>query len=188
MIISDVIQNAKNRFSLLLTEETEINAFLVQALTCYQDLAGCIRSQVVTSPSNDPVLLPESCLSVCMVKDKHNDYVPFRQFDNDDGEQFVILDESATYPVVVDYFVYLAGYANKPNAHIPNQIAGMITDYLSVLISIDNDDRVAKAENAGKMDASRTPTTQDHVALKTALEDQFRANRAIIPMFSIMPR
>lgn len=188
MLISDVIDHAKSRFSLLLTGDKEIQGFLTQALTVYQDLAGCIRKEIITAYNKEGQVLPDSFLAVAMVKDSYNDFVPSMIIDDDTGGQKLFVDKDAKYPLVLEYFVHLTSYANKPDSHIPNRIAGLITDYLALLISIDNNDRIARAEGAGKMDTSRTLTATDLSATKQALEEQFRMSRAIVPMCSILPR
>jgi hypothetical protein len=186
--ISTIVTNAKARFSMLLTENEVIQASLVQALTAYQDLAGCLRTVVIESPLAGAYEPPASFLAHAMCKDAYGDYVPVRVSEEDDGSSRIYFDKEAVYPLEYEFLVHLAYFADKPESHIPNRISGMVTDYLECLIAMDNDDRVARVEAGGKMDASRTPTRLDRLAQKAALEEQFRANRAIISMASIHPR
>jgi hypothetical protein len=122
-----------------------------------------------------------------MCKDVTGNFVPVRVSEDDDGSTKIYFDSGAIYPIEYEFLVHLAFFADNPEAHIPNRISGMVIDYLECLIAMDNDDRMARIETGGKMDSSRTPTRLDRIAQKTALEEQFRANRAIISMASIHP-
>lgn len=192
MKIADITKNAVDRFPVLLTKPEEVQAFLMQALTAYQDLAGCTRKQrVLASDVQDGGLyvMPESCLALSSAVDALGDFVICDMSDDDEGNIILYINEpKAVYPLAVEYFVNLAYYADKPDLHVPNRIAGMIINYLECLIAMDNDDRVARVESAGKMDTSRTPTRLDRMAQKTALEEQFKANREIISLVSVHPR
>jgi hypothetical protein len=188
MQISTIVSNAKSRFSMLLTEDTQIQAFLAQALTAYQDLAGCLRTVVIEIPLIGGYEPPPSFLAHAMCKDAYGDYVTVSVAEEDDGSSRLYFDKEAVYPLEYEFLVHLAYFADKPESHIPNRISGMVIDFLECLIATDNDDRVARVEASGKMDSSRTPTRLDRIAQKTALEEQFRANRAIISMASIHPR
>lgn len=187
MRISDVVKLACARFSMLLTEEREIGGFLFQALTAYQDLAGSIATISILEQSTEAVTLPPSFLAPSVCSDADGNYVVTSLNESDDGLSTLRIIGTPVYPLTFDYFVHIAYYADKPDLHIPNRIAGMIIDYLECLIAMDNDDRIARVETSGKMDASRMPTRLDRIAQKTALEEQFKANRAIPQMVSIHP-
>lgn len=188
MKISDITKLAKSRFSMLLTGDSEINAFLSQALTTYQDIAGCIRTIEIEAPTPESLNMPEYFLAHAMCKDFYGDFVIVNTFDQDDGTTKLRIDDDPVYPLKYEFFVNLTYYADKPDSHIPNRISGVITDYLECLIAMDNDDRVARAETAGKMDASRMPTRLDRLQQKQTLEDKMRESRAMISMASIHPR
>lgn len=187
MRISDVVKSASARFSMLLVEPDQVQQFLFQALTAYQDLAGCITTLRILSPKTEAVALPPSFLAAAVCRDQYGNYVATSINESDDGTATLTIEGQPTYPVDFDYFVHIAYYADKPELHIPNRIAGMVIDYLECLIAMENDDRVARVEASGKMDVSRIPTRIDRIAQKTALEEQFRANRAVPQMTSIHP-
>lgn len=187
MRISDVVKSASARFSILLLEPEQVQQYLFQALTAYQDLAGCITTLRILEPKTEAVALPPSFLAAAVCRDTFGNYVATRISESDDGTATLIIEGQPAYPVEFDYFVHIAYYADKPDLHIPNRIAGMVIDYLECLIAMENDDRMARVEAGGKMDVSRLPTRIDRIAQKTALEDQFRANRAMPQMTSIHP-
>jgi hypothetical protein len=187
MKLSTIVQTAKARFSVLLTDDTQISAYLVQALTTYQDLAGCLRTTVIDAPTVEALTLPQSFLAHSMCSDVYGDFVPVEVLELEDGTTTIYMPAGTIYPVKYEFLVNLAYYAADLENHIPNRIAGMVTDYLECLIATDNDDRIARIEAGGKMDASRMPTRLDRMAQKTSLEEQFRANRAIVSMASIHP-
>lgn len=188
MQLSKIITNAKARFSILLTSDEEIQALLTQSLTAYQDLAGCLRSKMIDGPQAGGHPLPPSFLAHAMCADKYGNFVPVVIAENeDDGTSTLVITDDVEYPLTHEYLVNLAYYADDTANHIPNRIAGMITDHLECLIAMNSDERLARVESGGKMDTSRVPTTLDRIAQKNAIEDQFRANRAIISMASIHP-
>ena len=187
MKIKDIVDTAKAKFSVLLTEDPKIAAYLLESLTMYQDLAGCIRRVVIKESESSEYALPEHYLAHAMCKDVNGDYVPVETYDTDDGSITMSIANSAVYPVTLSYFVHLAYYADKPDLHIPNRVAGMIARHLECLIGADNNNRIALVEAAGKMDTSRIPTPVDYVTQRDGIEEQFRANREIIPMLSIHP-
>lgn len=188
MKISDLVNSVTSRFSLLLTQKPTIQSYLVQALTAYRDLAGCIRTKLILeAPAGGMMDAPTAFLAHAMCKDRDQDYVPVSVFDTDEGGHTIHIPSDAAYPLEYSYFVDLTYYADKPESHIPNRITGMIADYLEVLIAMDNDDRLARVETSGKMDASRLPTRQDRINQQQLLETSMRANREIVPMASIHP-
>ena len=186
MQIKNIVHNATSRFSVLLVEEKQIQAFLTQALTTYQEMAGCLRTMKLNSPNASGISLPESFLAHAMCKDDEGNYVSVHIEEQDDGTVSAI-PEGGVYPLTYEYLVNLAYYADKPDLHIPNRISGVITDYLECLVGIENDSRLSRVETSGKMDTSHLPSVQDRTATKAAIEEQFRNNRASISMASIHP-
>ncbi|GAB1077446.1 MULTISPECIES: hypothetical protein [Shewanella] len=188
MKISELVESVTSRFTLLLTGQDAIRSYLAQSLTAYRDMAGCIKTiPVLEAPAGGLMTAPTAFLAHAMCKDANQDFVPVSVYDTDDGGHSIHVPAGAVYPLDYSYFVDLAYYADKPESHIPNRVTGLIADYLEVLIAMDNDDRIARVETSGKMDASRLPTRQDRINQQQLLETSMRANREIVPMASIHP-
>lgn len=189
MQLKAIIANAKARFTILLTTDDEITPLLVQSLTAYQEMAGCLRVKLIEqAPDRGEIQLPASFLAHAMCSDADGDFVPVTIIENEDnGTSIAKVSDSELYPLKYEYFVNLAYYADNLENHIPNRISGMIIDHLECLIGANNDERIARVEAGGKMDTSRIPTPLDRDAQRLAIEEKFRANRAIVPMASVHP-
>ena len=184
MTAAELLAGVQHRFSVLLVEEPQQHQLLIDALGQYQDLAGVTKVVRLSAPQSYP--LPADFLAPIIATSATGDFVPVDVLDGEDGAQFLELDASAVYPVRFTYLVNLRGI-NVDSYHLPATSIGMIQDYLEVLIAIPNDERMARIQEAGRMDISRIPAPQDREAQLATLREAMKAQRAILPIITIQP-
>lgn len=185
MKLSALVNSVKDRFPILLTSDKAVIAYLKQALTAYQDLAGYMKTVKINFVAGGLVNAPIDFLSHVVCKSDSGDFVQVSVTEDDHCNH--VLSSAVAGLHDYTYFVKLSVLADRDieETYVSDRIAGRIADYLECLVGIDNDERIARTETAAKMDTSRIQTASDRKADKSNLEEQFKANREIMPLFSI---
>lgn len=186
MTALELLSAVRGRFSVLLVEEPQQLQLLTTALGTYQDLAGFIKRVKVTERA--PLKAPADFLAPVLCTDKRGDFVPHElDFDAETSAVMIGFDDArSAYPLSFTYLVNLRTI-DHDTYQIPATIIGMVQDYLEVLISIPNDERMARIQEAGKLDVSRTPTSDAREGQLAAMREAMKAQRAILPMITIQP-
>lgn len=184
MTAAELLAGVQHRFSVLLVEEPQQHQLLIDALGQYQDLAGVTKVVRLSAPQEYP--LPADFLAPVVATGATGDFVPVDVFGDENGNLLLSLDENAIYPVRFTYLVNLRAI-DVNQYQLPPTSIGMIQDYLEVLIAIPNDERMARIQEAGRMDISRIPAPQDREAQLLALREAMKAQRAILPIITIQP-
>lgn len=181
----ELLNGVQGRFSVLLVGEPQQRQLLIDALGQYQDLAGVTKTvRIATRAATRPT--PADFLAVASTTDALGDFIPVTEEYDEQGNSQLVFEERATYPLKFTYFVNLRA-ANLEEYQLPNPAIGMIQDYLEVLISIPNDERMGRIQEAGRLDVSRTPTPDAGEAKLAALRESMKLQRAMLPMLTIMP-
>ncbi|MDH0348172.1 hypothetical protein [Aeromonas dhakensis] len=184
MTAIDLLSAVKNRFSVLLVGEPQQKQLLIDALGQYQDLAGVTKT--VKLSEHKPYTVPADYLAPIVASDAFGNYAPFEITADENNQELLELDPAAVLPVRFTYLINLRAI-DLEKYHLPNTAIGMIQDYLEVLISIPNDERTARIQEAGKLDTSRLPTPADREGQLAALREAMKSQRAILPMITIQP-
>lgn len=184
MTAAELLAGVQHRFSVLLVEDPQQHQLLIDALGQYQDLAGVTKTVRLSAPQEYP--LPDDFLAPVIATSATGDFVPVDVITNDDNALVLALDSCAVYPVRFTYLVNLRAI-DVDQYPLPATSIGMIQDYLEVLIAIQNDERMARIQEAGRMDISRIPAPQDREAQLTALREAMKSQRAILPIITIQP-
>lgn len=185
MTPAQLLQGVQGRFSVLLIEPDQQRQLLIDALGQYQDLAGVTKT--VRIASRQPTRpIPPDFLAVCGTTDAIGDFIPATEEFGEDGKRQLCFEERAVYPLRFMYLVKLRD-VDLETYELPDSAVGMIQDYLEVLISIPNDERMSRIQEAGRLDISRTPTPDAGEAKLAALREAMKSQRAMMPMYTIMP-
>lgn len=185
MTPAQLLQGVQGRFSVLLIEPDQQRQLLIDALGQYQDLAGVTKT--VRIASRQPTRpIPPDFLAVCGTTDAIGDFIPVTEEFDEDGKRQLCFEERAVYPLRFMYLVKLRD-VDLETYELPDSAVGMIQDYLEVLISIPNDERMSRIQEAGRLDISRTPTPDAGEAKLAALREAMKSQRAMMPMYTIMP-
>ncbi|WP_429169410.1 hypothetical protein [Aeromonas hydrophila] len=185
MTPAQLLQGVQGRFSVLLVEPDQQRQLLIDALGQYQDLAGVTKT--VRIASRQPTRpIPPDFLAVCGTTDAIGDFIPATEEFDEDGKRQLCFEERAVYPLRFMYLVKLRD-VDLETYELPDSAVGMIQDYLEVLISIPNDERMSRIQEAGRLDISRTPTPDAGEAKLAALREAMKSQRAMMPMYTIMP-
>lgn len=185
MTPAELLKGVQGRFSVLLVDVHQQRQLLIDALGQYQDLAGVTKTVRINSraPSR-PV--PADFLAVSTTTDATGDFIPVTEEYGDDDKRHLFFEERAVYPLRFTYLVKLRD-VDLDAYQLPDSAVGMIQDYLEVLISIPNDERMSRIQEAGNLDISRTPTPDAGDAKLAALRESMKLQRAMLPMLTIMP-
>ncbi|MGL5294175.1 MAG: hypothetical protein ACRC9V_10495 [Aeromonas sp.] len=185
MTPAQLLKGVQGRFSVLLLEEEQQRQLLINALGQYQDLAGVTKTVRVVSPQPTRPI-PADFLAVCATTDATGDFIPVTEEYDEDNKRQLCFEQRATYPLRFMYLVKLRD-VDLDTYELPDSAVGMIQDYLEVLISIPNDERMSRIQEAGKLDTSRTPTPDSGDSKLMAMREAMKAQRAMMPPLTIMP-
>lgn len=185
MTPAQLLKGVQGRFSVLLVDEDQQRQLLIDALGQYQDLAGVTKTVRITSrqPSRP---IPDDFLAVSTTTDATGDFIPVTEEYDENGKRQLCFDERAVYPLRFTYLVKLRN-VELDKYELPDSAVGMIQDYLEVLISIPNDERMSRVQEAGRLDISRTPTPDAGDSKLAMLRDAMKQQRAMLPLLTIMP-
>ena len=131
-----------------------------------------------------PRELPADWLAHMVAVDAYGDFVPVDNYQDENNIEQIEPDASAVYPVRLTYLVNLRA-VDLDSYHLPPTAIGMIQDYLEILLSVPNDERLARIQGAGHLDNSRVPTSEVREQQLATLREQMKAQRAVLPMISI---
>lgn len=185
MTPNELLLGVQGRFSVLLVGKDQQRQLLIDALGQYQDLAGVTKTVRIESRSaSRPV--PADFLAVSHTTDAMGDFIPVTEEYSETNERQLCFDDRAQYPLRFTYLVKLRN-VDLDAYQLPDQAVGMIQDYLEVLISIPNDERMARVQEAGRLDVSRTPAPSEGDAKLAALRESMKSQRAMMPMLTIQP-
>lgn len=187
MTAIELLDDVKGRFIMLLhNEESALLSLLRKALMFYQDSAGFVSRHRFDESDlcNGNVLpLPADFLALITVKDTYSQYVSATAWDATSELEIQYID-GVEFPVTMVYMVNVLN-VDLNEFEIPANTYSLIADYLELLISIPNNERLRRVSAAGKLDVSDIPSTTDLLARRTELEQMIALNRAIIPMVGI---
>ena len=179
----ELLAAVKGRFSVLLVDDThQQRQLLTNALGQYQDLAGVTKNVLIRTPG--PRTVAPDFLAHVVASSAYGDYVPVEQYDDEEGNAQIEPDSQAEYPVKLTYLVNLRA-VDLDSYKIPATAVGMIMDYLELLLAVENDERMARVQSAGRMDMSRVPSKEVRDQQLATLREQMKSQRAILPMISI---
>lgn len=188
MTPAQLLDEVKARFySLLHNEPQALNVLLKQALGAYQDRAGVTDVvKIKTLDKNedgDPCFsVPSDFLARVTVKDKYGKFVIS---DYNRREKVMVLNNArGVMPLSLMYFVDLSS-ADIATYELPNEIVGLIKDYLEMLIAIPNAERNRRVAIAGNLDVSDIPAEADLFSRKIEIETRMSAARCALPLLSI---
>lgn len=177
-----ILDNVKQRFvPLLHSEDKALNSLLKQALYTYQDLAGVIKRKQFDTEAGNSIPLPADFLARVGVTDSDLEFIDSTLFDNETLTLSLLGNES--WPLTLTYLANLSE-SDFDTYQIPLTAVGLISDYLEVLISIPNTQRLRRISAAGKIDVSDLETHGELMDRKKTMEDTIRLSRAIISPFS----
>ena len=180
---AELLTAVKGRFSLLLVDDVhQLQQLLIAALGQYQDLAGVTKTVRIQTPG--PKQLPADWLAHMVAVDANGDFVPVDNYQDENNIEQIEPDASAVYPIRLTYLVNLRA-VDLDSYHLPPTAIGMIQDYLEILLSVPNDERLARIQGAGHLDNSRVPTSEVREQQLATLREQMKAQRAVLPMISI---
>lgn len=178
-----LLSDVKDRFSILLIDDDKILiSLLKKALLLYQDRAGFIGRYRYESGC-DTYLLPPDFLARIAVTDNDNKFIQSTPL-LERNEIELKLNGSESFPLTL---IFMQNVLNIDLAtwQLPNNAYGLIADYLELLITISNSERLRRVSTAGKLDTSDIPLNSDLLTRKSELELAIAENRAIIPVMSI---
>lgn len=185
MTPAQLLKGVQGRFSVLLVEPDQQRQLLIDALGQYQDLAGVTKT--VRIMSRQPTrAIPADFLAVCSTIDATGDFIPVTEEYDENGQRQLCFEERAVYPLRFMYLVKLRD-VDLDSYELPDSAVGMIQDYLEVLISIPNDERMSRVQEAGRLDISRTPSPDSGDSKLAMMRDAMKQQRAIMPPLTIMP-
>lgn len=179
-----LLQEVKGRFAVLLHDESDkLDTLLKQAVTKYQDLAGFMTKARITADnvSNGEATLPERFQTRVIVKDAKGRYVRSEVWGN---KIELTLSGSEEYPLSLMYLESVRD-ADFSTFELPAASVSMIADYLELLISSPNAERLRRIAIAGKLDASDIPTEESLATRRAELEERMKNSRAILPPVSL---
>ena len=179
------LQGVQGRFSVLLVGQPQQRQLLIDALGQYQDLAGVTKTVRINTPAPYRKA-PADFLAVCSSTDAVGCFVPAYEELDEENRRLICFEGRATHPIKFTYFVNLRS-VDLETYQLPDSAVGMIQDYLEVLISIPNDERISRIQEAGRLDTSRIPTPDAGEARLAALRESMKLQRAMMPMLTIMP-
>jgi len=188
MTPAQLLDEVKARFySLLHKEPNALNVLLKQALGAYQDRAGVtdvVKIKTLNkNDDGDPCFpVPSDFLARVTVKDKHGKFVISNY--NRREKSVVLNNARCVMPLSLMYFVDLSS-VNIESYELPNEIVGLIKDYLEILITIPNAERNRRVAIAGNLDVSDIPAEADLFSRKADIEIRMSAARCALPLLSI---
>ncbi|ELX1758754.1 hypothetical protein ONI75_005491, partial [Escherichia coli] len=147
----ELLESVKERFNpLLVREEETLKAFLIKALTTYQDRAGVVKTLKLERAGGTAIPLPEDYLSLVHVTDNNGLLVY-----SDELSGFIELEltGSERWPFRMLYLVNLRD-RKLDEWLVPPAIIGMLEEYLEALINVRNVARQRRASIDGKFDYS----------------------------------
>lgn len=150
----ELLESVKERFNpLLVREEETLKAFLIKALTTYQDRAGVVKTLKLEKAGGTAIPLPEDYLSLVHVTDNNGLLVY-----SDELSGFIELEltGSERWPFRMLYLVNLRD-RELDEWQVPPAIIGMLEEYLEALINVRNVARQRRASIDGKFDYSDLP-------------------------------
>lgn len=150
----ELLESVKERFNpLLVREEETLKAFLIKALTTYQDRAGVVKTLKLERAGGTAIPLPEDYLSLVHVTDNNGLLVY-----SDELSGFIELEltGSERWPFRMLYLVNLRD-RKLDEWQVPPAIIGMLEEYLEALINVRNVARQRRASIDGKFDYSDLP-------------------------------
>ncbi len=154
MTPTELLESVKTRFNpLLVREEDTLKAFLIKALTTYQDRAGVVKTLKLEKAGGTAIPLPEDYLSLVHVTDSNGLLVY-----SDELSGFIELEltGSERWPFRMLYLVNLRD-RKLDEWQVPPAIIGMLEEYLEALINVRNVARQRRASIDGKFDYSDLP-------------------------------
>ncbi|EFB2660464.1 hypothetical protein [Escherichia coli] len=178
MTPTELLESVKTRFNpLLVREEDTLKAFLIKALTTYQDRAGVVKTLKLEKAGGTAIPLPEDYLSLVHVTDSNGLLVY-----SDELSGFIELEltGSERWPFRMLYLVNLRD-RKLDEWQVPPAIIGMLEEYLEALINVRNVARQRRASIDGKFDYSDLPDETTLYARVQEIEEKMSSNRAIIP-------
>ena len=179
----ELLDDVKSRFSILLyDDEKALVSQLKKALIFYQDKAGFI-SRYQYSQLGGSVELPTDFLARIAVKDSRNQFVSSVPWVNEKLLELTLSGDELT-PLTLIYMINVSR-VDLDTWQIPDTAYGLLADYLELLITIPNSERLRRVSAAGKFDTSDIPMNSDLAIRKTELEIAITSSRAIIPVIGI---
>lgn len=184
MTPAQLLKGVQGRFSVLLVEPDQQRQLLIDALGQYQDLAGVTKTVRIKSPqASRPI--PDDFLAVASTTDASGGFVPVTEEWDENGQRQLCFDDWGTYPLRFTYLVKLRD-VDLDSYELPDSAVGMIQDYLEVLIAIPNDERMARIQEAGRLDISRTPTPDAGDSKLAMLREAMKSQRAMLSPITII--
>ncbi len=176
------------RFSLLHVEPDKRSAYLQDALGMYADKAGLTESTIINNvlwDNGQPYInLPENLSGIMSLLDDYSELVRHR-VDLNAGRIYINKrDVEQEFPWLLTYFVALR-QVNFDTYQLPDRVIAVIGDYLELLISIPNYERMKNSMAAGQIDTSHLPSPEYLNERKTQMELAMSAHRAAVPMFIV---
>lgn len=141
----ELLESVKERFNpLLVREEETLKAFLIKALTTYQDRAGVVKTLKLEKAGGTAIPLPEDYLSLVHVTDNNGLLVY-----SDELSGFIELEltGSERWPLRMLYLVNLRD-RKLDEWQVPPAIIGMLEEYLEALINVRNVARQRRIQQA----------------------------------------
>lgn len=179
----ELLEDVKSRFSVLLyDDEKALLSQLRKALIFYQDKAGFI-SRYQYDEVGSSVELPTDFLARIAVKDARNQFVSSVPWVTERTLELTLSGDEIT-PITLIYMVN-ASRVDITEWQIPDTAYGLLADYLELLITIPNSERLRRVSAAGKFDTTDIPMNSDLAVRKTELEAAITSSRAIIPVVGI---
>ncbi|MBH05010.1 MAG: hypothetical protein CMJ20_01680 [Phycisphaeraceae bacterium] len=184
MTPKQLLEDVKARFPVLLHEdEKALLSLLKKALAKYQELAGFSdRHRIRAVDASDSCELPPLFLSKLSLKDKEHRFINSTVWD---GNLELELDGDEVFPLTLSYLKNVLE-SDFDTFQLPSTSISLLGDYLELLITIPNSERIRQVSTAGKMDTSGLPAETDLATRRDALEAQMRSNRAMIPPISLL--
>ena len=185
MTPNELLEEVTSRFIMLLHDnEKALNALLRKSLMKWQEVAGVIK-QVHITESGNIVPVPADFLARIGVTDANKVFIGSTIFDDVNGKSITLdLKGYESKPLTLAYMVNLVN-VDFDNYQLPDTAIGLLSDYLELLITIPNNQRIRRVAIAGKLDTSDLATESELAQRKADLESQIATNRAIIPIFTI---
>lgn len=179
----ELLTSVKERFSVLLVDnDQQLTAMLVDSLRKYRDKAGVRRSLMVTE--SGVFELPSDYLALSTIKDSEQDAV-FAPVMEAGGLKVVNLPSDAVYPLTLSYFCDLLKIPH--DSPLPEKCIDLTSRHLQVQIERANDIRIKQIESLADGDVSDLSTPAEKDAALMAIEQQMSLEMSFSDILTVQP-